>query len=86
VYRIEEYIPDSLYEQYENLRDLAIDWLIRIGLIGKGDKSPIKSTSDSPRKSLLLSLESMPVGSDTDRQTYQPLGTAINPSQESWIA
>lgn len=52
MYRIEEYIPDSLYEQYENLRDLAIDWLIRIGLLGKGDKSPTKSTSDSPRKSL----------------------------------
>jgi protein kinase C substrate 80K-H len=52
VYRIEEYIPDSLFEQYENLRDLALDWMIRIGLIGKGDKGHVKSTSDSPRKSL----------------------------------
>jgi protein kinase C substrate 80K-H len=51
VYRIEEYIPDSLYEQYENLRDLALDWLIRLGLIGKGDKTSHKATSDSPRKS-----------------------------------
>lgn len=50
VYRIEEYIPDSLFEQYENLRDLALDWMIRIGLIGKGDKGHVKSTSDSPRK------------------------------------
>jgi len=49
VYRIEEYIPDSLFEQYENLRDLALDWMIRIGLIGKGDKGHVKSTSDSPR-------------------------------------
>jgi len=48
VYRIEEYIPDSLYEQYETLRDLALDWFIRIGLIGKGDKA--RPTSDSPRK------------------------------------
>jgi protein kinase C substrate 80K-H len=52
VYRIEEYIPDSLFEQYENLRDLALDWMIRIGLIGKGDKGHVKSTSDSPRTSL----------------------------------
>lgn len=58
VYRIEEYIPDALYEQYENMRDLAIDWLIRIGLIGKGDKAATKSKSsnDSPRKSTLLQL------------------------------
>jgi protein kinase C substrate 80K-H len=47
-----------LYEQYENMRDLAIDWLIRIGLIGKGDKAATKSKSsnDSPRKSILLQL------------------------------
>jgi protein kinase C substrate 80K-H len=51
VYRIEEYIPDSLYEQYENLRDLALDWFIRLGVIGKGDKTSHKATSDSPRKS-----------------------------------
>jgi protein kinase C substrate 80K-H len=40
------------------MRDLAIDWLIRIGLIGKGDKAATKSKSsnDSPRKSILLQL------------------------------
>jgi protein kinase C substrate 80K-H len=52
VYRIEEYIPDSLYEQYETLRDLAMDWFIRIGLIGKGDKA--RPNSDSPRKHHLI--------------------------------
>lgn len=51
VYRIEEYIPDALYEQYESFRDGILDWFIRIGLVGKGSKAPPKpSTSDSPRK------------------------------------
>jgi protein kinase C substrate 80K-H len=65
VYRIEEYIPDSLFEQYENLRDLALDWMIRIGLIGKGDKGHVKSTSDSPRMSFLTTL------GWADMQTYR---------------
>lgn len=51
VYRIEEYIPDALYEQYESFRDGVLDWFIRIGLVGKGSKAPPKpSSSDSPRK------------------------------------
>lgn len=51
VYRIEEYIPDALYEQYESFRDSILDWFIRIGLVGKGSKAPSKpSSSDSPRK------------------------------------
>lgn len=51
VYRIEEYIPDALYEQYESLRDGILDWIIRIGLVGKGSKAPSKpSSNDNPRK------------------------------------
>lgn len=53
VYRIEEYIPDGLYDQYEVFRDTILDWIIRIGLVGKGGKtgsSPKASSSTSPRK------------------------------------
>lgn len=51
MYRIEEYIPDSLYDSYESIRDLAIDWLIRLGVIGKGGKVTKPSSSEGPRES-----------------------------------
>ncbi|KAL7424783.1 hypothetical protein Q5752_000467 [Cryptotrichosporon argae] len=35
LYKIDEYIPDSLYEYYDAARDAAIDLLIRIRWIGK---------------------------------------------------
>jgi hypothetical protein len=50
VYRIEEYIPDSLYDSYESIRDFAIDWLIRLGVIGKGGKVVKSGVADGPRE------------------------------------
>ncbi|KAJ9126072.1 hypothetical protein QFC24_002344 [Naganishia onofrii] len=35
VYRIDQYIPDALYESYESLRDHVLTWMIRFGVIGK---------------------------------------------------
>ncbi|WWC90142.1 uncharacterized protein L201_005075 [Kwoniella dendrophila CBS 6074] len=35
LWKIDEYIPDSLYDSWESVRDLAIEWMIRLGLIGK---------------------------------------------------
>ncbi|KAJ9101143.1 hypothetical protein QFC21_003361 [Naganishia friedmannii] len=36
LYRIDQYIPDALYESYERARDHVLTWLIRFGVIGKG--------------------------------------------------
>ena len=81
VYRIEEYIPDALYEQYETFRDGILDWFIRIGLVGKGSKAPPKpSTSDSPRKLAssrdLYKLTSIDVSAARDR--HQTLIKELN--------
>ncbi|KAK4686760.1 protein kinase C substrate 80K-H, partial [Tremellales sp. Uapishka_1] len=43
LYRIDEYIPDVLYDSYESVRDLAIDWMIKIGIIGRGAKGSARS-------------------------------------------
>jgi protein kinase C substrate 80K-H len=51
VYRIDEYIPDALYDSWESVRDFAIDWLIRVGVLGRGSKGASKSVpADGPRK------------------------------------
>jgi len=49
VYRIDEYIPDALYDQWETVRDVAIDWMVRIGFLGRGSKAAGKGP-DGPRK------------------------------------
>jgi protein kinase C substrate 80K-H len=50
VWKIDEYIPDALYDSWETVRDLAIEWMIRLGIIGKGAKSSGATTADAPRK------------------------------------
>jgi protein kinase C substrate 80K-H len=58
VYRIDQYIPDALYESYESLRDHVLTWLIRFGVIGKSAAAVgVENTvADAPRKpSLSLS-------------------------------
>ncbi|WRT63265.1 uncharacterized protein IL334_000168 [Kwoniella shivajii] len=44
LWKIDEYIPDSLYDSWESVRDLAIEWMIRLGLIGKKKASKTTST------------------------------------------
>lgn len=51
VYRIDQYIPDALYESYESVRDALLMWLIRFGVIGK-QATQDTSVSDAPRTSL----------------------------------
>lgn len=53
VYRIDQYIPDALYESYESVRDALLMWLIRFGLIGR-QATQDNSVSDAPRTSLSL--------------------------------
>lgn len=53
VYRIDEYIPDVLYDQWETVRDFTIDWMIRVGFLGRGSKGAAKGP-DGPRTSINL--------------------------------
>lgn len=39
LYRIDEYIPDALYDSWESVRDFAIDWMVKVGFLGKGSKA-----------------------------------------------
>ncbi|KAJ9118653.1 hypothetical protein QFC22_003873 [Naganishia vaughanmartiniae] len=49
LYRIDQYIPDALYESYESLRDHVLTWLIRFGVIGKGAAAGLESAvADAP--------------------------------------
>jgi protein kinase C substrate 80K-H len=56
VYRIDQYIPDALYESYESVRDALLMWLIRFGVIGK-QATQDASSSDAPRTSPFQSFE-----------------------------
>ncbi len=47
VYRIDQYIPDALYEPYETVRDTLLTWLVRLGMLGRGARSPL-TPSDAP--------------------------------------
>jgi protein kinase C substrate 80K-H len=52
VYRIDEYIPDVLYDSWESVRDFAIDWMIKVGVLGRGSKGASKARDDDgPRQS-----------------------------------
>lgn len=57
MYRIDEYIPDMLYDSWEAVRDLALDWMIKLGIIGKSTKAAAKSAVDGPRQSFCLVFE-----------------------------
>ncbi|ORY27327.1 glucosidase II beta subunit-like-domain-containing protein [Naematelia encephala] len=48
LWKIDEYIPDSLYEYWSAVRDTAIDWLIKTGLIGKSVGGSTKGGTDAP--------------------------------------
>ncbi|WVW81324.1 hypothetical protein I302_103315 [Kwoniella bestiolae CBS 10118] len=47
LWKIDEYIPDSLYDSWEGVRDTAIEWMIRLGLIGK-KKASKTSIAEGP--------------------------------------
>ena len=34
VYRLDQYVPDSLYDSYEAVRDTLITYLVKFGLVG----------------------------------------------------
>lgn len=50
MWKLDEYIPDSLYGSWEHVRDVAIDWMIRFGLAGRSKAKT--SSGDGPRKCL----------------------------------
>ncbi|OCF38619.1 protein kinase C substrate 80K-H [Kwoniella heveanensis CBS 569] len=43
LWKIDEYIPDSMYDSWETVRDTMIDWMIRFGLIGGKSKAGSKA-------------------------------------------
>ncbi|WVQ82852.1 hypothetical protein IAT38_004987 [Cryptococcus sp. DSM 104549] len=47
LWKLDEYIPESLYDSWESLRDLAIDWIVRLGLAGKPKSKG--TTADGPQ-------------------------------------
>lgn len=47
LWKLDEYIPDSLYGSWEHVRDVAIDWMIRFGLAGRSKTKT--SSGDGPQ-------------------------------------
>ncbi|WVF66594.1 hypothetical protein IAT40_001334 [Kwoniella sp. CBS 6097] len=47
LWKIDEYIPDSMYDSWEAVRDTMIDWMVRFGLIGGKSKGATKTTSSA---------------------------------------
>jgi hypothetical protein len=52
VYRLDQYVPDSLYDSYESVRDTMISYLIKFGLIG-GKARAAGTGSEAARECLL---------------------------------
>jgi hypothetical protein len=52
VYKIDEYIPDMFYEQFDTVRETLVDWMVKLGIIS--GKAKIRSSSDAPCKCLSL--------------------------------
>lgn len=50
MYKVDEYIPDFLFEHFDNFRETLVDWLIKFGIIGKVGKVP-SGGNDAPRES-----------------------------------
>jgi protein kinase C substrate 80K-H len=51
VYRLDDYIPDALFDSYDAVRNFAVEWLIRLGVIDKGSKPASRSgAADGPRE------------------------------------
>ncbi|WWD22735.1 hypothetical protein CI109_107228 [Kwoniella shandongensis] len=48
LWKLDEYIPDSLYGSWESVRDIAIEWMIRFGLAGKNKSASKTSSADGP--------------------------------------
>ena len=46
MYKIDEYIPDILYEQWDTIRETAVDWLVKLGIVS--NKAKLKSSPDAP--------------------------------------
>ncbi|ODN73840.1 hypothetical protein, variant [Cryptococcus amylolentus CBS 6039] len=49
LWKIDEYIPDNFYDSWQTIRDLAIEWSVRLGLAGKPKNKG--NGVDGPRKS-----------------------------------
>ncbi|KAK8844712.1 hypothetical protein IAR55_006562 [Kwoniella newhampshirensis] len=48
LWKLDEYIPDSLYDSWESVRDIAIEWMVRLGLAGKNKLASKTSSTDGP--------------------------------------
>ncbi|KAJ9094012.1 hypothetical protein QFC20_006992 [Naganishia adeliensis] len=88
LYRIDQYIPDALYESYETVRDALLVWLIRFGLIGK--TATQDSTSDAPhmidaRKKFTDLSDSLAAARNelsSTREALEKLGSEFGPEGE----
>lgn len=49
VYRIDNYVPDFLFERFDALRDVLVEWLPMLGISGKTTKAS-SGAGDAPRE------------------------------------
>lgn len=52
MYKIDEYIPDFLFESFDNLRETLADWLVKLGIYGQVAKVS-SGGNDAPRMLVL---------------------------------
>ncbi|WVR03133.1 hypothetical protein IAU60_000123 [Kwoniella sp. DSM 27419] len=90
LWKIDEYIPDSLYDSWESVRDTAIDWMIRFGLIGKSRAATKTRSAEGPHvaaareKHRNLSNELNRLNNDitSDQETIDMMDKGYGPSAE----
>ncbi|WWC67263.1 uncharacterized protein I206_101171 [Kwoniella pini CBS 10737] len=89
LWKIDEYIPDSLYDSWETLRDLTIEWLIKLGLSGKSKivkgsaaEGPHVAAAREKHRNLGNELKKLNDAITDSEDTLQRMNTEFGPQAE----
>ncbi|WWC57645.1 uncharacterized protein I303_100177 [Kwoniella dejecticola CBS 10117] len=89
LWKIDEYIPDSLYDSWESLRDLTIEWLVKLGLSGKkkvaksnAAEGPHVAAAREKHRNLSNELNKLNNAISDSEDTLQRMNTEFGPQAE----
>ncbi|RXK36650.1 protein kinase C substrate 80K-H [Tremella mesenterica] len=89
LWKIDEYIPESIYESWEVVRDASIDWLVRLGIIGKGSKgktdgvdAPHVTAAREKHRNLNNELTKLQNDIKSSSETLEKMGLGFGPEAE----
>lgn len=89
LYRLDQYVPDSLYESYESVRDILIAYLVKFGLVGgntASTSSGIEAAHTAAARTSFNELTSQMTNLERDldgaKRSIEKLGVDFGPEGE----